>query len=114
MATRSTAEFWGSGGADRGDASYSGRGKELDFGGPLSARTELLHAAARPRSAAACDLYRLAAAPDLRGHHGGRPVHPARRDLHHGAELDLRGLRECQFYRGAALWPEDRKSTRLN
>ena len=49
---------------DRGDASHPGRGEELDLRRPLPARAELLHAAAGAGGAAACDLYRLAAAPD--------------------------------------------------
>ena len=80
------------GGPDRGDASHPGRGEELDFRKPFSACAELLHAAAGPGGAAACDLYRLADAPDRRRHHGRRPVHPARHHRHHGLELHLRRL----------------------
>ena len=53
------------------------------------ARAQLLHAAAGPRGAAACDLYRLADASHARRHHGRRAVRLSRHHLHHGAQLRL-------------------------
>ncbi len=47
----------------------------MDLREPVPACAELLHAAAGPGGAAACDLCRLADAPDRRRHHGGRAVH---------------------------------------
>ena len=75
---------------------------------PVPACAELLHAAARPGGAAACDLCRLADAPDRRRHHGGRPVHRARHHRHHGLELHLRGLWQRLVCRGAVLRAEGR------
>ena len=59
------------------------------------ARTQLLHAVARPRSTAACNLYRLADARDARRHCRRRPFHSSGRRRHHGAELRLRGMGPC-------------------
>ena len=92
--------------ADRGDAPHPGRGKKLDLREPVPACAELLHAAAGTGGAAACDLYRLAVAPDRRRHHGRRSVHPARRRRHHGIELHLRGLWQCRLRRGGVLRTE--------
>ena len=93
---------------DRGDASHHRRGEEVDRREPLPAGAELLHAAARPRGAAARHLHRLADAQDQ-----GRPVRrhavraagPAR---HHGAVLDLRAVRPPHHRRGPVLRPEGR------
>ena len=108
LAAGRRAELRRPGRADRGDAPHPGRGEELDLREPVPACAELLHAAAGPGGAAARDLYRLADAPDRRRHHGRRAVHPARHHRHHGAELHLRGLRQCRLRRGAVLRPEGR------
>ena len=92
LAAGGAVELRRPGRADRGHAPHPGRGKELDLREPFPARAQLLHAAAGPGGAAACDLYRLAVAPDRRRHHGRRPVHSARHHRHHGPELYLRGL----------------------
>src|SRR4051794_33852937 len=52
--------------ADRGHATGTGRGEALDRPASLPARAELLHAAARPRGAAARDLRGLVAQWDGR------------------------------------------------
>ena len=82
--------FGGPAGPDRADAPDPGRGEALDRRGAVPARAQLLHAAARPRGAAARDLHRLAAAPDL-----GRPrrrhaVRAAGLPRHPGPEHALR------------------------
>ena len=51
--------------ADRGDAPISRGGKALDQRESVSARSELLHAAARAGSAAVGDIHRMAPAQDL-------------------------------------------------
>ena len=63
LAARRGAELRRSRRPDRGDAPHPGRGEEVGVGGAVSPRAQLLHAAARPGGAAACDLYRLADAP---------------------------------------------------
>jgi hypothetical protein len=63
--------------ADRDHASRAGRGATLDLGGPFPACAQLLHAAARPRGAAAGDLHRLADAPHLGRHRCRRAVRAA-------------------------------------
>ena len=67
----------------------------------VPACAQLLHAAARPGSASARDLYRLADASLAGRDHRGRPVRAARHRLDHGAELHLRRLRQCAGRRGA-------------
>ena len=66
----------------------------MDLGEPVPARAQLLHAVARPRSTAACDLYRLADAPDAGRDHGRRPFCCPRHHRHHGAQLRLCRLRQ--------------------
>ena len=63
--------------ADRAHAPRAGRAPALDLREALPARAQLLHAAARPRGAAARDLHRLADAPHARRHRGGRALRPA-------------------------------------
>src|SRR5213079_2745291 len=78
-----------SGRADRGHAPHHRQREEMDRREPVSACAELLHAAARPRGAAARDLYRLADASLAGRDRRRRLVRRARHRLDHGAELDL-------------------------
>ena len=95
---------------DRGDASHHRRGEEVDRRAPVPAGAELLHPAARPRGAAARDLYRLADAQD-QGRAGRRhPVRAAGPDRDHGAELDLRAARQDHGRAGPVLRAEGRRA----
>ena len=91
---------------DRGHASHHRRGEEVDRRAAFPAGAELLHAAARPRGAAARHLHRLADAQDqgrAARRHAVRAAGPAR---HHGAELDLRAARQGHGGAGPVLRPE--------
>ena len=108
VAARRHALLRRAGRPDRGHAPHPRRRETLDLREPVPACAELLHAAAGPGGAAARHLYRLADASHRRRPHGGRAVHPARHHRHHGAELHLRGLRQCRLRRGAVLRAEGR------
>jgi alanine dehydrogenase len=97
------AQLWRAGRTDRGHASHPGRGEALDRREPLPARAQFLHAASRSGGAAALHLYRLASTSHDRRHHRRRPLRAARPRRDHGAELDLRHLRQCRLRRGAVL-----------
>ena len=71
-------QFRRAGRADRAHASRAGRGEALDRRDAIPARAELLHAAARPRGAAARDLCRLAHARRARRHRRRRALRAAR------------------------------------
>ena len=82
----------------------------MDRRAPLPAGAELLHPAARPRGAAARDLYRLADAQDQGRAVRRHAVRAARPDRHHGAELDLRAARQGHDRAGPVLRPEGRRA----
>ena len=103
LAARRVPELRRAGRPDRGHAPHPGRGEALDFGSAISARAQLLHAAAGARGAAARDLYRLADAPHAGRHHGRRAVRHSRHHRDHGAELRLCRLRQRAGDRGAVL-----------
>ena len=86
------AVLWRPRRADRRHAPHPGRGKTLDRRRALPARTELLHVAARPRSAAARHLHRLAAPRDARRPGRWAAVRSARFHFDHGVVHRLRAL----------------------
>ena len=110
MASGGDAELRRSRRADRRHASHPGRGEALGLRGPLPARAQLLHVAARPRGAAARNLHRLASASHLGRHSRRQPVHPARHDRDHGPELRLCRLRQGRPGHRVVLRPQGRRA----
>ena len=93
--------------ADRRDAPHPGRGEALDRRAAVPARAQLLHAAARPRGAAARRLYRLAAAQDEGRARRGHAVRPAGLPVDPGAELSSMSLYgNVPLVAGAVLRPQ--------
>ena len=85
-------QLWRTGRADCHHAPRAGGAAPLDQREALPARAELLHAAARPRGAAAGHLHRLADAPHLGRHRGGCAVRAALAVHPDRPELGLCGL----------------------
>ena len=92
MAACGAAELRRTRRADCGDASDSRRGEAMGQREPLFVRSQLLHAVARSRGARACDLHRLAAAPDSRRTACRNSVRAAGTGRAHRTERCVRGV----------------------